>query len=149
MTRIHSERDLSAHIRSNITVTFTKRRPFPPHFPRRGPLSPAAMLLGSLLIAVAPVALGNPTAQWVTNLTVTSVSDNDYGGEVVQVTVSQGSVLGCTYTDAYEIRDINTTKGSLALLTAAFIAGRPVDLFVSGTCDSTGRPDVTAVQLDP
>lgn len=105
------------------------------------------VLMGAALIAAAPVALGDPTAQLVTNLTVTSVIDTDYGGEVVQVAVSQGVVSGCTYTDAYDITDANIIKGSLALLTAALISGQPVNLFVSGACDSAGRPIVSSVQL--
>ena len=106
-----------------------------------------AALLGVVQLAEPRAALADPAAQWVTNVTVTSVSDVDYGGEVVQVTISQGVLSGCTYADAYEIRDANTIKGSLALLTAAYVDGQPVSLFVSGTCDSTGRPNVTGVQL--
>jgi hypothetical protein len=104
-------------------------------------------LMGALLIMAAPVALGDPTAQWVMNQTITSVTDNDYGGEVVQVTVSQTVVPGCTDATAYEIRDANTIKGSLALLTAAYITGQSVNLFITGTCDSSGNPNVTAVEL--
>jgi hypothetical protein len=89
----------------------------------------------------------NPPAQFVTNATITSVSDTDYGGELVGIAVSQPVVAGCTSASFYALRDSNTIKGGLALATAALVAGRPIDLFVSGDCDTSGQPIVTSVTL--
>jgi hypothetical protein len=43
--------------------------------------------------------------------------------------------------------DPATLKGSLALLSSAMVAGRHVDIFVTGTCDPTGMPNVVGVIL--
>jgi hypothetical protein len=93
-------------------------------------------------------AWADPTPQTVANQTVTSVSDVDYGGELVQITVSQSVVTGCTYASAYVIRDTNIIKGGLALLIAARLSGISVNLFVTGACDSSGLPLVASVSLN-
>jgi len=93
-------------------------------------------------------ALADPTPQVVTNQTVTSVSDVDYGGEVVSFTVSQPVVTGCTYTNQYAIRDTNIMKGALALLIVARLAGNSVNFYVTGACDSSGVPLVASVTVN-
>ena len=97
----------------------------------------AVALLG---LSIAPAAWANPTPQAVTNLTVTKVSDVDYGGELVEIFVSQSVVPGCTYADFYIVRDTNVIKGGLALALSALISSRSLDLYVTGTCDTSGRP---------
>jgi hypothetical protein len=84
----------------------------------------------------------------VTNQTVTSVGDVDYGGEVVAITVSQPVVTGCTYATQYVIRDINVIKGGLAVLIAARLSGNSVNLYVTGDCDTTGQPLVASVVMN-
>ncbi len=87
---------------------------------------------------------------WTGTLTIVSVTEADYSGEVVQLIVSQAvdDSAGCPYHDAYMIRDANIINGSLALLLSAQISSTPISVLVSTTCDATGRPTVTAVQLD-
>ena len=40
-----------------------------------------------------------------------------------------------------------TIRGSLALLTSAMVARRQIDIFVTGTWDATGMPNVIGVIL--
>jgi hypothetical protein len=93
-------------------------------------------------------AWAGPPPQMVTNQTVTSVGDVDYGGEVVAITVSQPVVTGCTYATQYVIRDINVIKGGLAVLIAARLSGNSVNLYVTGDCDTTGQPLVASVVMN-
>ena len=86
---------------------------------------------------------------WIRALEITSVGENNLNGEVVQFTVREeidGSVR-CPDVTGYAIRDSATLKGSLALLTSAMVAQRKVDLFLTGTCDATGMPNVIGVIL--
>jgi hypothetical protein len=53
----------------------------------------------------------------------------------------------CPDVTGYAIRDPATLKGSLALLTSAMVAQRKVDLFLTGSCDATGMPNVIGVIL--
>jgi hypothetical protein len=105
------------------------------------------------LIAIVTTTLClNPLAEasgWSRNLTVTSVGDNDISGEVVQITVNEivDNPGHCANSTGYAIRNAATLKGSLALLSSAFVAGRLIDLFVTGTCDATGMPLVIGVIL--
>ena len=82
-------------------------------------------------------------------MTVTSLGENKVGGEVVQFTVSEvvDNSGHCPDISGYAIRDPATLKGSLALLTSAMVARRQVDLFVTGTCDANGMPNVIGVIL--
>ena len=65
-----------------------------------------------------------------------------------EITVSTDIVVGCTYAFAYVIRDPNSINGVLALATSALIAGRPVDLYVSGSCDAnSGEPLISQITL--
>jgi hypothetical protein len=108
--------------------------------------SSAFSAIGVLALLAAPAA---QASGWTAGLTLHMVADSDYQGEVVQFSVDQpiDNSAGCQNTDTYILRNPNTIKGGLALLTAAFLAGRQVSVFVSGTCDASGRPNVTAVQI--
>jgi hypothetical protein len=100
----------------------------------------------SATICVHQVALASG---WIRGLDITSLGENNLGGEVVQFTVREdidGSVR-CPDVTGYAIRDSATLKGSLALLTSAMVAQRKVDLFLTGACDATGMPSVVGVIL--
>jgi hypothetical protein len=100
----------------------------------------------SATVGVHQVALASG---WIRGLDITSLGENNLGGEVVQFTVREeidGSVR-CPDVSGYAIRDAATLKGSLALLTSAMVAQRKVDLFLTGTCDATGMPNVIGVIL--
>jgi hypothetical protein len=86
---------------------------------------------------------------WSRGLTVTSVGELNVGGEVVLLTVSEivDNAAHCANPSGYALRDAATLKASTALLTSALVAGRQVDLFVTGSCDATGRPNVVGVTL--
>jgi hypothetical protein len=86
---------------------------------------------------------------WIRGLDITSLGENNLGGEVVQFTVREeiDSSVRCPDVTGYAIRDSATLKGSLALLTSAMVAQRKVDLFLTGTCDATGMPNVIGVIL--
>jgi hypothetical protein len=86
---------------------------------------------------------------WNRSVTITSVGENNVGGEVVQFTVNEvvDNPGHCPDKTGYAIRDPATLRGSLALLTSALVAQRQVDLFVTGTCDATGMPNVIGVTL--
>jgi hypothetical protein len=86
---------------------------------------------------------------WNRSVTVTSLGENNVSGEVVQFTVNEvvDNPGHCPDKTGYAIRDPATLRGSLALLTSALIAQRQVDLFVIGTCDATGMPNVIGVIL--
>jgi hypothetical protein len=84
---------------------------------------------------------------WVRGVTVTSLGENNVGGEVALLTVSEivDNPGHCTNSTGYALRDTATLKGSLALLTSALVTSRQVDLFITGTCDATGMPSVVGV----
>jgi hypothetical protein len=108
--------------------------------------------LSAFAAITALVLVAAPAAQasgWTAGLTLHVVADSDYQGEVVQFSVDQptDNSAGCQNTDTYILRNPNTIKGGLALLTAAFLERRQVSVFVSGTCDASGRPNVTAIQM--
>jgi hypothetical protein len=86
---------------------------------------------------------------WNRSVTITSLGENNVSGEVVQFTVNEvvDNPGHCPDKTGYAIRDPATLRGSLALLTSALIAHRQVDLFVTGTCDATGMPNVIGVIL--
>jgi hypothetical protein len=86
---------------------------------------------------------------WNRSVTITSLSENNVNGEVVQFTVNEvvDNSGHCPDKTGYAIRDPATLRGSLALLTSALVAQRQIDLFVTGTCDSTGMPNVIGVTL--
>jgi hypothetical protein len=86
---------------------------------------------------------------WIRGLDITSIGENNLGGEVVQLTVREeiDSSVRCQDSTGYAIRDSATLRGSLALLTSAMVAQRKVDLFLTGTCDATGMPNVVGVIL--
>jgi hypothetical protein len=100
----------------------------------------------SATIGVQQVALASG---WLRGLGITSLGENNLGGEVVQFTVREeiDSSMRCPDVTGYAIRDSATLKGSLALLTTAMVAQRKVDLFLTGTCDATGMPNVVGVIL--
>jgi hypothetical protein len=106
----------------------------------------AAIALITVTVSLQSVA---SASGWSRGLTVTSLEENNVGGEVVKLTV--GEIVDnsghCTNATGYAIRDSVTLRGSLALLTSALIAGKTVDLFVTGTCDATGMPNVIGVIL--
>ena len=86
---------------------------------------------------------------WNRSVTITSLGENNVSGEVVQFTVNEvvDNPGHCPDKTGYAIRDPATLRGSLALLTSALVAQRQVDLFVTGTCDATGMPNVIGVIL--
>ena len=100
----------------------------------------------SATIGVQQVALA---AGWVRGLDITSIGENNLGGEVVTFTVREeiDSSVRCPDVTGYAIRDSASLKGSLALLTSAMLAQRKVDLFLTGACDATGMPSVIGVIL--
>jgi hypothetical protein len=106
-----------------------------------------SLIVAVLCLSGEPDAWATPTAAWVTNLIPIAVTDGDYAGEVVQITMSVSTVSGCPQNDFYAVRDTNIIRGALALATAALVSGRQLDLFVSGSCDSNGRPLVTNVTM--
>jgi hypothetical protein len=85
-----------------------------------------------LALSTSP-ARATPAPQFANGLTVTTVADVDFEAELVEIYVSQPVVTGCTGADYYVVRDTNIIKGSLAIATAALIAGRTIDLYVAGT----------------
>ena len=95
------------------------------------------------------VCLEAQAVGWTTNLTVTSVSDVDFQGEVVTFAVNQSvdNSAGCAGSGSYAIRDANTLKGTLALLTTAFVTGTQIRAYVTGACDATGVPNVNSVTI--
>lgn len=103
------------------------------------------------LLLAGGTALAAPSAQWVNGVTIISVSDVDYGGEVVQITLSsaQNQVAGCPGSpiNSFALRDANTMKGGLAIALAAFTTGHKVNLFVIGVCDSTGLPQINSITI--
>jgi hypothetical protein len=105
----------------------------------------ALMVMGMFAFTPA-VAL---PAGWIRSLTITTISDNNVDGEVVQFTVNEvvDNSAHCADSTGYAIRDPNTLRGSLALLMSAFVTGKQVDLFVTGSCDKTGMPAVSGVTL--
>jgi hypothetical protein len=86
---------------------------------------------------------------WIRSITITTISDSDIDGEVVQLTVNEvvDNPAHCSDSTGYAIRDPNTLRSSLALLMSAFVTGKQVDLFVTGSCDKTGMPAVSGVTL--
>jgi hypothetical protein len=107
----------------------------------------------SIAIAAVAVAIGTQSiaiaSGWNRTVTVTSIGENNVSGEVVQFTVNEvvDNPGNCPDKTGYAIRDPATLRGSLALLTSALVAQRHVDLFVTGTCDITGMPNVIGVIL--
>jgi hypothetical protein len=105
------------------------------------------------MIMVVVVAVGLQSivlaSGWNRSVTITSIGENNVGGEVVQVTVNEvvDNPGHCPDKTGYAIRDPATLRGSLALLTSALVAQRQVDLFVTGACDATGMPNVIGVIL--
>jgi hypothetical protein len=88
-------------------------------------------------------------AGWSRGVTVTSLGELNVSGEVVQITIEEllDNSAHCSNPTGYALRDPATLKGSLALLTSALIAHQQVDLFVTGTCDPSGMPNVLGVIL--
>jgi hypothetical protein len=86
---------------------------------------------------------------WIRSITIATISDNDIDGEVVLLTVNEvvDNPAHCADSTGYAIRDPNTLRSSLALLMSAFVTGKQVDLFVTGSCDKTGMPAVSGVTL--
>ena len=86
---------------------------------------------------------------WNRSVAITSLGEDDVGGEVVQFTVSEvvDNSAHCPNLTGYAIRDSATLRGGLALLTSAMLTGRQVDIFVTGTCDATGMPNVVGIIL--
>jgi hypothetical protein len=88
-------------------------------------------------------------AGWNRSVTITTIGENNVNGEVVQVTVNEvvDNPGHCPDKTGYAIRDPVTLRASLTLLTSALVSQRQVDLFVTGTCDATGMPNVVGVIL--
>jgi hypothetical protein len=105
----------------------------------------ALMVMG---VGAITQAVALPSA-WIRSITITTISDSDIDGEVVQLTVNDviDNPAHCSDSTGYAIRDPNTLRSSLALLMSAFVTGKQVDLFVTGSCDKTGMPAVSGVTL--
>ena len=109
-----------------------------------------SLFLNILTIAVTALSFESALALgWTKGVTVTSITENNVNGEVVQITVTEiiDNAAHCTNPSGYALRDSATLKGSLALLTSSLVTGKPVDLFVTGTCDASGMPNVVGVTL--
>ncbi len=104
----------------------------------------SAAVVSLLLTATSGAQI---TPQSVSNLTPTAVSDVDYGGELISITVSQAVLPGCPQSTAYVIRDAAIIKGGLAVAMAALVAGKQLDLFLTGACDSGGNLLVGAITM--
>ena len=104
------------------------------------------MAIVGMVVSTQTVALASG---WSRAITITTLTENNIGGEVVQFTVSEvvDNPGHCTDPTGYAIRDPATLRGSLALLTSAFMTGKQVDLYVTGTCDQSGMPIVIGVTL--
>jgi hypothetical protein len=107
-----------------------------------------AMMMLGIGVGAFTRAVALPSG-WIRSITITTISDNDIDGEVVQFTVNEvvDNPAHCADSTGYAIRDPNTLRGSLALLMSAFVTGKQVDLFVTGGCDKTGMPAVSGVTL--
>lgn len=101
------------------------------------------------IIGFSTVAIAAPTAQFVSGVTVTSVGSTDFGSsEFTFLTVSSPVVAGCTHSDYYMIRDPVGINPYLAIATSALVAGRTIDIYVAGTCDSaTGEPIISQIVM--
>lgn len=108
-------------------------------------------VIKSLLILAIVQTFSWSSAQaapgWVNNVTITSVTHAIYSGEIVQIYVAQTIAPDCPSTASYVVRDASHLKPALALAMAALLAGRPVNLFVTGSCDATGNPNVLGITL--
>jgi hypothetical protein len=104
------------------------------------------------ILTLAAMALSFESALalgWTKGVTVTSITEANVTGEVVQVTVKEiiDNSAHCANPSGYALRDSATLKGSLALLMSSLVTEKPVDLFVTGTCDASGMPNVVGVTL--
>jgi hypothetical protein len=99
------------------------------------------------ILSITATAQAQITPQTLYNVTLTAVAEVDYGGEEVSLNISQGILPGCPVATAYIIRDANIIKGGLAVAMAAFLAGRQVDLYVTGSCDIGGNPLIASVNV--
>ena len=93
-----------------------------------------------------------PLSQWNAMPSI-SLSDTDNNGsELIMVVPLGGAQVepGCSYVDAYVVRDPIIIHSALAMMTTALAMGWAVLLQTSGACDvSTGRPLVSGVQISP
>ena len=103
-------------------------------------------LMFTIAVFAQSVAMG---AGWTRAISITSLTVNDIGGEVVQFSVSDvvENSGHCTDATGYAIRDPATLRSSLALLTSAFMTGKQVDIYLTGACDQTGMPAVIGITL--
>jgi hypothetical protein len=62
-------------------------------------------------------------AGWTKGVTITSITENNVNGEVVQITVTEiiDNSAHCANPSGYALRDAATLRGSLALLMSALI----------------------------
>ena len=105
----------------------------------------AIMLMG---VGAFTQAVALPSG-WIRSIIIATISDSDIDGEVVQLTVNEvvDNPAHCPDSTGYALRNPNTIRSSLALLMSAFVTGKQVDLFVTGSCDKTGMPAVSGVTL--
>jgi hypothetical protein len=80
----------------------------------------------ALAMAVLSIQL-SVAAGWSKGQTVTSITENNVNGEVVQITVTEiiDNSAHCANPPGYAIRDTATVKGTLALLTSALMISKP------------------------
>lgn len=83
------------------------------------------------------------------SVSLLSVAASNYGGAIVtfQISGTYDNSGNCSVPTAYTIRDAASLNMELAVLTAAFISGRSVNVYVTGSCDSDGNPNVVGVSI--
>lgn len=107
---------------------------------------PCLASLSIVLFGTAAVAQIAP--ETVHNLNVTAVKTFDDGTPGLGIYVSQAVINGCPGSNYYVIRDTAITTTALSLATTALISGAPINVYVSGACDTTTKqPLINSVAL--
>jgi hypothetical protein len=105
------------------------------------------------IIVITPLVLlcasGAWASGWNRGVNVTSIGVLNLNGEVAEFTIAEpiDNSAHCANPTGYAVRDPLTFRSLLALLTSAFMTQKPVDVLVSGTCDASGMPNVTAAVI--
>jgi hypothetical protein len=102
-----------------------------------------------LVIALAMIPALARSDTWSRGLTVNSVGAIEQNGELVIFTVNStvDNAARCQIGTEYAIRNKETIRSALALLMSSLVAQRTVDILVTGSCDTSGRPLVDGVML--
>jgi hypothetical protein len=106
------------------------------------------VVIAALSSLTVEVVWAGPPAQNLTGVTLTGVATTDSAGEITIIIPSETVVTGCTNANYYMVRDANSVNAFLAIATSALIAGRTVDMYVTGACDPTnGQPLISQIVL--